>query len=255
MPTLEELDIQNLRPRLHVIEGRKSRAKRNGAVTHLTLHYNGPAVKGAGTPEKEVRQIVEVDVPHQQKSLGADSLMYHYAVLADGSIHQTRDLQLIAWHTRNKTGNQHSLGIHLPLGGTQHPTKRQWDATVALFEALMTMYGLESRTTVRGHKEWAETECPGPALMPRLIGWRGTAGVPSPVMRIYRVRNDTSAAMVRTGPGRQYPAALNGQARMWPGDRLVADRIDTGEAIQREARWVHRADGLGWVHMSLLKPD
>lgn len=253
MPTLAELNVQDLRPRLDVVEGRASRVRRQGEVTHLTLHYNGPPVKGVGSVEREIRQIVDVDVPHQQKALKADSLMYHFAVLSDGSVHLTRDLELIAWHTRHPTGNRHSLGIHLPLGGTQQPTTRQWDATVALFEALLGSYALDDRSVVRGHKEWADTECPGPALMPRLLAWRGTAGAPIPIASVYRVRSNISAAMVRTGPGRQHPAALDGKARMWPGDRLIADRIDVGEAIRGEDRWVHRADGLGWVHMSLLK--
>ena len=254
---LDSLGVQDLRPRLAVIDGRASRARRDGAVTSLTLHYNGPAVAGAGRPERELRQIVEIDVPNHQQRIGADSLMYHLVVLSDGSIYQTRAFDLIAWHCRNRVGNHHSLAIHLPVGGAQRATPRQWDATVALFDALIEDYGLEGPEIVKGHREWAETECPGPLLMSRLRAWRGGSApaadvAPRPTSGFFRVRRDVSAARVRTGPGRDFPIALDGKACMWPGDLLDADDVVAGEAIAGDPRWMHRRDGLGFVHASLL---
>jgi hypothetical protein len=254
---LASLGVQDLRPRLNVIPDCASRVKREGVVTSVTLHYNGPAVSGAGTPERELRQIVNIDVPNHQQRIGADSLMYHLVVLSDGSIHQTRDYDLIAWHCRNREGNHHSLAIHLPVGGAQRPTARQWDATVGLFEALIEDYDLEGRSVVKGHREWSATECPGPILMERLRAWRGAADDQSPAPSgggFYRVRRDVSAARIRTGPGRDFPVALNGLARMWPGDLLEADKVVEGETIAGDRRWVHRRDGLGYVHVSLVSP-
>jgi N-acetylmuramoyl-L-alanine amidase len=254
---LASLDVRDLRPQLNIIPGVPSRAQRQGAVTSLTLHYNGPAVAGVGTPERELRQIVRIDVPNHQQRIGADSLMYHLVVLSDGSIHQTRDYELIAWHCRNREGNHHSLAIHLPVGGAQRPTARQWDATVALFEALIEDYDLEGPGIVKGHREWSETECPGPHLMERLRAWRGASSPPTDTAGdagFYRVRRDVSAARVRTGPGREFPVALDGLARMWPGDLLEADGVVEGEPIAGDARWVHRRDGLGYVHASLVSP-
>lgn len=250
---LDSVEIRDLRPKLKVIPGRASRVKRDGAVTSLTLHYNGPPVSGVGTPKRELRQIIDVDVPNHQQRLGADSLMYHLVVLSDGTIYQTRDLDLIAWHCRNHDGNHHSLAIHLPVGGTQRATKRQWDATTALFDALIDEYDLDGRRAVKGHLEWAATECPGTLLMDRLRAWRaGDAQRPTGA-GFYRVKRDVSAARIRTGPGRNFPVALDGLARMWPGDLLDADKVVEGEAIGDEKRWVHRRDGLGYVHMSLVR--
>ena len=251
---LADLEIHDLRPRLKVNPGAKSRRKRVGNVTGATLHYNGPAVAGAGTPAREIRQLVDIDVPWQQKSLGADSLMYHFAVLSDGSIQQTRDLDLIAWHCRRRDGNEHSLAVHLPLGATQRPSARQWNATVALLEGIIAEYGLAGRSAVKGHLEWASTECPGPALMPRLREWRDGAQRGADSALLYRIRRDVSAARVRTSPTREAAIALDGRARMFPGDVLDADAVEIGESIGGERRWARRRDGLGYVHLSLLTP-
>lgn len=251
---LADLRIRDLRPKLAVNANAKSRRKRKGRVTGATLHYNGPPVAGFGTPTRELRQLVEVDVPWQQKSLGADSLMYHFAVLSDGRIYQTRDLELIAWHCRNGEGNNHHLAVHLPLGGLQRPTAAQWDATLELFEAIIDEYALDGRGVVRGHLEWASTECPGPVLMQRLRQWRsGTASDgTTDTGALFRIRRDISAAKVRVAPTRDASVALDGRARMYPGDLLDADRVEMGETIGDERRWAHRRDGLGYVHMSLL---
>lgn len=247
------LQIHDLRPRLDVRPNPRSRRRRVGAVTSLTLHYNGPPVPGAGTPERELRHIVGVDVPNHQQRLDADSLQYHLVVLSDGTIHQTRDFDLIAWHSRTAQGNEHSLAIHLPIGGVQRPTARQWDATVALCEELVAAHGLSGRDAVKGHLEWAATECPGPVLMPRLVGWRGApAGDARDTGALFRVRRDVSAARIRTAPTRESPVALDGRARMWPGDVLDASEVVAGEPIGRERRWARRRDGLGYVHLSLL---
>ena len=235
-----------------MIPGRASRTKRDGAITSITLHYNGPAVAGAGKPARELRHIIELDVRDHQQRIGADSLMYHFVVLSDGAIYQTRDYDLIAWHCRDRIGNNHSLAVHLPIGGAQRPTRRQWDATAALFEALIEDYELDGRSAVKAHREWTDTECPGPVLIQRLQAWRGDAGRSSG--GFFRVRRGVSAARVRTGPGRSFPVALDGKARMWPGDLLDADGVVNGEPIAGDRRWVHRRDGLGYVHGSLLTP-
>ena len=111
------LTIYDLRPQLSVVNSPNCRRKRSGTVTSVTLHYNGPAVGVFGNPKLELRHVIEIDVPNHQQRIHADSLMYHFVVLSDGSIWQTRDLELQAWHCRNFDGNEYSLAVHLPLGG------------------------------------------------------------------------------------------------------------------------------------------
>jgi hypothetical protein len=253
MSKLTDLTIFDLRPQLNVIKS-ASRRKRKGDVTHLTLHYNGPAVGGFGDPNRELRFVIDVDVPNHQIRIGGDSLMYHFVVLSDGSIYQTRDLDLIAWHTRDAEGNEHSLGVHLPLGGAQDATDEQWHATTNLLEALMDKYELPSRNIVKGHKEWAgaSTMCPGLLLMSRLKQWR-SGDQPFDRPMLFRIKPNIALANVREGPGREFPVAREGMAIMWPGDVLTADKLVPGERIGAENHWAHRLDGLGFVHVSLLE--
>jgi N-acetylmuramoyl-L-alanine amidase len=252
MSKLADLTIFDLRPQLKVIKS-LSRRKRQGDVTHLTLHYNGPEVSGFGDPNRELRQVIDIDVPNHQSRIGGDSLMYHFVVLSDGSIYQTRDLDLIAWHTRDQEGNEHSLGIHLPIGGAQDATSAQWHTTTDLFEALIDEFTLAGRSAVKGHQEWpgASTQCPGSPLMHRLKQWRsGGESFDGPML--FRIKPNIALASVREGPGRDFPVALSGMAFMWPGDTLMADKLVAGERIGHEDRWAHRLDGVGFVHVSLL---
>lgn len=66
------------------------------------------------------------------------------------------------------------------------------------------------------------------------------------------IRDDVEYANVRQGPGRGFPVALGGMAVMWPGQILDYDAITDGEAIAGDSRWLHRRDGVGFVHASLI---
>lgn len=226
------------------------RRVRNGYLTGATLHYNGPPMSVAGNPAAEERFIITTDVREHQNRIGADSLQYHFCILSDGKILYTRDWMYQAWHCGNKEGNEHHLAIHLPIGGAQEPTIVQWESTVRLFEAILKDFKLGSRSAIKGHKEWSSTLCPGEPLMARLKAWRTGETFQG---GIFHIRHDVDAANVREGPATTFPVALGGKAIMWPGDTLDADAIIQGQTIGKDSRWLHRRDGLGFVHMSLVK--
>jgi hypothetical protein len=223
---------------------------RDGPPTSVTLHYNGPPLANR-FPEGELAQLV-TDARWQMRpgGLGAkdggDGLQYHFVVLSDGRVAQTREVDALLWHCANAEGNRRSLSVHLPVGGDQDATAAQWEATTRLFETLIAEFGMAGRSRVYGHQEWSDSSCPGPLLMERLRLWREQAQ-PRPMAQFYRVRYDDTN--VRQGPGLGFPVALVTQ----PGHVFAADALVAGQSIGGEERWLHRADGIGFVHLSVVE--
>lgn len=237
---LADILIEDLRPKLRVVKS-KARVVRPGVPTTITAHWNGPAVKGFGDIDAELRQIRVPDTDWHINHLGADSLQYHFCILSDGSIWQTRDLNLEAWHCGHKAGNRWSIAVHFPLGKGQVPTVAQWAAAEWLFEGIIGEFGMAGREVVKGHMEWKATECPGPDLMTRLRAWREAR----PGVRRYQVIVGIDFAAVREGRSTKFPIALDGEATLAPGAIIEIDDVTE--------RWAHLASGLGFVHMSLLR--
>ena len=148
--------------------------------------------------------------------------------------------------------------MHLLLGGPQDATEPQWTSVTALFDALGSAYTFV-RNKVFGHKEWPKyqringvlvpvrnSDCPGPILTKRLNAWRiGNA------LTNWRVAyNNTN---VREGPGTKFPIALSGRAILKTGQVFIGDEITLGDYIGGSNQWIHRADGVGFVHSSLVE--
>lgn len=192
MAVLDQLGVRDLRPRLRVVASPLRRG-RVGPVTSATLHYNGPPLSVAGNAAAELDFVVQVDVTEHQRRIGMDSLAYAFVVPSDGTIWQTRALELYAAHCGNAEGNEHSIGVHLPIGTGQQPTPAQWEATTRLFDALRADYGF-GRDKVVAHCEWprgswapavvsssyrlqpGQSACPGPVLHRLLVQHRAADG-------------------------------------------------------------------------------
>lgn len=215
-------------------------------VRGITLHYNGPAVKDRSRAG-ELRQLAGDAKYHRRAGVisrfGADGLQYHAVGLADGTILQTRPFDRQAWHCHNELGNTTHLAYHMPLGGQQDCTDVQWQA----FQWFVESRGF-TPANVEPHCNWFATACPGPFLLARLVNWqRGITQARG------RFRVTHWAANVREGPGTGFPVALHGTAVLPPGHVFDADAIVSGTVHDGDPRWVHRADDLGFVHMSLLE--
>ena len=252
------IDLRAMLPRATWSIGRRS-----GNPTGATLHYNGPPVSAAGDVAGEIRQLYADARYHMQPggafgADGADGIQYHYAILADGQACQLRDETAVLWHCANITGNKAHIAIALPLGGAQRPTDAQWRGTTDLFSQLMARYGWTTRNAIVGHREWPRSDgkpqksCPGPIVFRMLQIWRGQ--ITAPALTRYRV--NVPIALVREGPGQQFRVALKGTAKMREGDVFAADSITIGTAPSGSSnpQWVHRADGVGFIHSSLLTP-
>ncbi|MBX0328698.1 N-acetylmuramoyl-L-alanine amidase [Oscillochloris sp. ZM17-4] len=248
LPVAPEIrDIRELIPRADWSIGR-----RDGAPRYITLHYNGPTVMNR-TPKGEVNQLIG-DAKWQMRpgGLGAknggDGLQYHYVVLSDGTIHQTRDEGDVLWHCGNSVGNQWSLSVHLPLGGQQDATEPQWEATLRLFGWLASKHLIPVQR-VLGHKEWKSTACPGPFLFPRLLRWRDAAPA-TVIAATFAAQHDVG---IYEGPGMTFPIALGSSAVMKKGDEFQADAVLVGQRYNSDVRWFHRADGVGFVPWTTVR--
>ncbi len=235
MSALSTLNVHDLRPRLAPLtKASGMHRNRRGAVTSATVHYNGPAMGAFGNPQRELDFIVNVDVKNHQDRIGADNLCYHFAVLSDGQIWQTRSLELVAWHSANAEGNEHSIAVHLPLGLGQVPTAAQITALYRLLAALGQDYGF-ARAAVKGHGEWSNfhhTACPGGLVMTVVRAYR--AG-----LAVQRVRVTTNVLNIRQGANTSYPIA--GQLHL--GDVVEVD----GTKDEGQGKWWHLSNGSGFV--------
>jgi len=243
------------------------------ATTSITVHYNGPAVAPDRQFDGGLLVQLQADARFQMRAgwggtkNGADGLMYHFCVAADGQVYQTRDVEALLWHCAHQDGNSRGLAIHLPLGGGQDATGRQWWAAEALIESLRARYGIPKNRVV-GHLEWKHaTLCPG-ALQPRVEAYRAhVAPAPpepthAPGLRRFEVKREfTVPARVRQAPrvtwpdGRQVEVA----GRLKPGTLIYVDVVKTdGQPLDGEARWVHMARvpneqaDLGFLHWSVV---
>jgi hypothetical protein len=246
-PTPQIRDISDLLARADWSIGR-----RPGPPRYVTLHYNGPRVRNR-TPKGEMEQLI-FDAKFHMKpgSLnspkGGDGLQYHYAVISDGTIYQCRPEEDVLWHCGNTVGNQWSLSIHLPLGGQQDATDAQWASTLTLFRWLASRHVIPVQR-ILGHKEWKNTECPGPFLFPRLLRWRDVEPA-TPISRQYEAAADVG---IYEGPGLNFPIALQSTAVLKRADLFTADAVLVGQRYNGDVRWLHRADGVGFVPWAVVR--
>lgn len=262
MSALAALNVRDLRPLLAVQEA-DSRRERRLPINSATLHWNGPALPFFPNPAKELAFVVRVDVLEHQRRIGADSLQYHFVVLSDGAIWQSRELSFIAWHCGNATGNEQSIAIHLPLGKGQRPTEAQWRSVVALLDALRADYKFD-RSAVYGHNEWPrikgaaqpsstyrllpkQSECPGPIVHSLVVEYRLAPTQPAVETWVALWRAPIrQAPRVRFEDGQEVPIA----GWLEPGQEFEVDVVKAdGDAqeIRGDKRWLHLASGLGFV--------
>jgi len=240
---LHVIDIRHLLPRAAWSIGTRE------ATTSATWHYNGPEVPQAHQSGDGLIAQLIADTKWQMRKgwggtkNGADGLMYHLAIAADGTIYQTRDIDALLWHCAHADGNAHGLAFHFPLGGHQEPTPLQLASAFRVSDAARAHFDLPFSRIV-GHLEWKHaTACPGVSLMQHLAAYRAgrvpqiTPTIPQIGIRRFRIRPDlTLAARVRQGPGVGYDIA----GRMKPGTILFINAVkETSDADN--PRWVHMA--------------
>lgn len=82
-----------------------------------------------------------------------------------------------------------------------------------------------------------------------LVTQWSTAEVPIVPRGAGNYRVTVSAARVRQGPGLSFPVVRV----LHHDETFIADAVVNGDAVNGETAWCHRADGLGFVHRSLVE--
>lgn len=248
MPIIGGLDIPLLGniPRANWTIGRRA------ATRYFTVHYNGPSVPGFGYPKLEADQI-RSDARWQMRAgalgakSGGDGIQYHGGTFSDGSNWLFRDIFDLLWHCRNFEGNSFSISWHLPLGGAQQPTSAQIRSLYAVIDACRSAFGIPA-VAVKGHKEWASTDCPG-NVMPYVFDYRNTHTLGTAIQWYKTIVN----ANCREAPDITAKIALKGKAITKADTIFGVDAVVKGTPYNNDPFWVHRADGVGFYHMSVVK--
>lgn len=130
-------------------------------VADIVIHHTGD-----GKDNDESAQTIHGW--HLDK--GWAGIGYHFVIRKNGTIERGRPEKYVGSHCQGH--NTGSIGIHVcgdyeknPNG----PTSEQMSSLIDLVAHICKKYDLEpSRSTVRGHREFCDTACPGASLYPLL---------------------------------------------------------------------------------------
>ncbi len=159
--------------------GRRALADIQGEV----VHFNGPDVPDASVRSDRSFVIDIIGPYHAQKDFGSghigDGVMYHVAVLRDGTKLWLRDFEMGLWHCGNTEWNEHAISIYVHLGINQRATDRQLQALREVVDDIRAAVG-DGRDKVKGHMELSSTNCPGTLMADFVRPYR--AGVDAPIV-------------------------------------------------------------------------
>lgn len=136
----------------------------------VTLHHtDGRFTKDLDESRAEARFIQDFHM----NGRGWNDIAYHFLVDPQGEILEGRPLETLGAHTLgNNPGN-----VGIVLLGTYHapvndmPTAAQLDAVARIGRFLVKRYGIDP-ATLKGHRDYKQTDCPGDLAYPRLAELR-----------------------------------------------------------------------------------
>ena len=114
------------------------------------------------------RDVSAEEVHQWHKNNGWAGIGYHFVIRKDGTIERGRPMDMLGAHCYQH--NWHTIGVNIVGEFMEHqPTQAQMDSAATLLAALCRYYGINpSRQTIRGHREYNSTDCPGDNLYYKL---------------------------------------------------------------------------------------
>lgn len=131
------------------------------------------------TKGREGKKVSLIVVHHMAGTLAATDVVFqdktrntsaHYGVGRDGTIHQYVDEANTAYHAGDWSTNLISIGIEHEDLGTDSYTDTEYATSAQLIRDIGKRYGIAiNSSTVRPHKDFVATACPGTLDIGRLI--------------------------------------------------------------------------------------
>ena len=130
---------------------------RNPYINAITIHHT--ATSNTYSDAKEVVRSIQ---RFHQEERGWCDIGYHYLIDREGVIYEGRPLWAVGAHVKNH--NKGNIGIAL-IGNYEEasPTPEQLKALTALISWLVYKYKIPL-SNIKGHRDYAETLCPGKHL-------------------------------------------------------------------------------------------
>lgn len=131
-------------------------AARPQTISHITLHHQGESFPAGTDPQLYLRKL-------QSWSRGTKhwiDIPYHYIIDLDGRIYEGRKIDYAGDTNTEYDPKGHALIEVVGNFEEVEPNQKQLDAVVDLMALLAAKYGV-SIDAIHGHKDYAQTLCPG----------------------------------------------------------------------------------------------
>lgn len=118
------------------------------------------------------RDVSAAEIHRWHRNNGWSGIGYHFVIRKDGTIERGRPMDMLGAHCYEH--NWHTVGVNL-VGAfdDNEPEPEQLAAAAKLLAALCRYYGLKpDENTIKGHRDFNNTACPGQLLydeLPHLI--------------------------------------------------------------------------------------
>jgi hypothetical protein len=129
---------------------------RRHTIDHITLHHQGEPFPAGKDPRAYLRTLQG----WSRTAKGWADIPYHYVIDLDGNIYAARDINLAGDTNTSYDPKGHALIEVVGNFEEVEPNSKQLDAVVDLMALLSAKHNVPV-DRIHGHKDYAQTACPG----------------------------------------------------------------------------------------------
>ncbi|XP_012682131.2 peptidoglycan recognition protein 5 isoform X2 [Clupea harengus] len=142
----------------------RSKKQMSEPAKRVVIHHT--AIRSGATPQDCIQQVTRIQKMHM-KDRDFDDIGYNFLVGQNGMLYEGRGWGIVGAHTKGH--NQDSVGIAV-MGNFNNdlPTSAALSSVKRLLQDGVSRGWLHSNYTIFGHRDLANTECPGDKLYPEI---------------------------------------------------------------------------------------